>query len=49
MGKQNLYNEAMQRMIDAAHNREPDRVPVCALMETYALAYAGTTINEVGN
>lgn len=44
MKKNNIYDERLQRILIAAENKEPDRVPVAALIETYTLAYAGTTI-----
>ena len=42
-----LYNERVQRMKDAADCKVPDRVPICSFIESYALAYAGTTIGDV--
>ena len=45
MANKKLYDQRKQRMIDVAQGRKPDRVPICALMETYTLAYAGTTID----
>ena len=42
-----LYTERVKRMQDAADNKEPDRIPVCSFIESYALAYAGTTIDAV--
>lgn len=42
-----LYEERKKRLITAAKGKEPDRVPVAGLMETFTLAYAGTTIDEV--
>lgn len=35
-----------KRMTDVAAGIIPDRVPVCALMETYAFAYAGATVED---
>ena len=35
-----------KRMTDVAAGRIPDRVPVCALMETYAFAYANATVAD---
>ena len=42
-----LYQERLKRMTDAADNKVPDRIPVCSFIESYALSYAGTTINDV--
>lgn len=44
MPKDKLYEQRIQRMLDVAHGKIPDRVPICALMETFTLAYAGTNI-----
>lgn len=44
MSKNQQYQERVQRMVDVANGKIPDRVPVCALIESYALACAGTTI-----
>ncbi len=46
--KQNkeLYDSRIKRMLDASQNKVPDRVPICSFIESYALAYAGTTIKE---
>lgn len=41
-----FYDERLKRMTDVARGITPDRVPVCALMETYALAYAGATVKD---
>ena len=41
-----LYEERRKRMTDVASGIIPDRVPICGLMETYAFAYAGTTVND---
>lgn len=41
------YAKKTQRMIDVANGKIPDRVPVCSFIESYALAYAGTTIADV--
>ncbi|NLL62729.1 MAG: hypothetical protein GX241_00545 [Ruminococcaceae bacterium] len=41
-----VYNQKHQRLIDAAAGRIPDRVPVTALVETFALAYSGVTLKE---
>ena len=41
-----LYEERRKRMTDVASGIIPDRVPVCGLMETYAFAYAGTTVQD---
>ena len=38
-----------KRMTDVAAGRIPDRVPVCALMETYAFAYSGSTVAEANS
>ncbi|MBR6512075.1 MAG: hypothetical protein IKT24_01195, partial [Clostridia bacterium] len=35
-----------KRMTDVVAGRIPDRVPVCALMETYAFAYANATVAD---
>ena len=35
-----------KRMTDVAAGRIPDRVPVCALMENYAFAYANATVAD---
>lgn len=40
------YQKKMQRMIDVAQGRIPDRVPICAVMETYALTYSGVPLKE---
>ncbi|MCQ2489064.1 MAG: hypothetical protein MJ111_00695 [Clostridia bacterium] len=40
------YATKVQRMLDAADNKVPDRIPVCSFIESYALAYAGVTIGE---
>ena len=39
-----LFDERQKRMTDVASGIVPDRVPVCGLMETYALAYSGTKV-----
>lgn len=41
------FNERRQRMVDVANGVIPDRIPVCSFIESYALAYAGTTIHDV--
>lgn len=40
------YATKVQRMLDAADNKVPDRIPVCSFIESYALAYAGVSIGE---
>lgn len=42
-----VFAEKKQRMIDVANGKTPDRIPVCSFIESYALAYAGTTIADV--
>ncbi len=46
MAKHALYDEKVKRMTDVGAGRIPDRVPVCGLMETYALAYSGTLLKD---
>lgn len=46
MAKSNLYQERVQRMVDVAQGRIPDRVPICGLMETFALVYSDTPLKE---
>ena len=46
MSKSNLYQQREQRMIDVAQGRIPDRVPICGLMETYALVYSNTLLKD---
>lgn len=46
MAKSKRFLEREQRMIDVAQGRIPDRVPICGLMETYALVYSGTPLKE---
>lgn len=45
MANKKLFDERLQRMTDVANGKIPDRVPICGLMETYTLGYAGTTID----
>ncbi len=49
MGNSRLYEQKVQRMVDVAQGRIPDRVPICSLIETYALAYAGIPLKEAGS
>ena len=46
MAKHKLYDEKVKRMADVGAGRIPDRVPICGLMETYALAYSGTLLKD---
>lgn len=46
MAKSKRFQEREQRMIDVAQGRIPDRVPVCGLMETYALVYSNTKLKD---
>ena len=46
MAKSKRFKEREQRMIDVAQGRIPDRVPICGLMETYALVYSQTPLKE---
>ena len=46
MATSNLYQERVQRMVDVAQGRIPDRVPICGLMETFALVYSNTPLKE---
>ena len=46
MANKRLYDQKVQRMVDVAQGRIPDRVPICALMETYALVYSNTPLKE---
>lgn len=46
MAKSKRFREREQRMIDVAQGRIPDRVPICGLMETYALVYSNTPLKE---
>ena len=39
-----VYAEKLKRMTDVTAGITPDRVPVCGLMETYAFAYANSTV-----
>lgn len=41
-----IYEERVKRMVDVAQGRIPDRVPICGLMETYALVYSGTKLKD---
>ncbi|MEL7563290.1 MAG: uroporphyrinogen decarboxylase family protein [Dehalobacterium sp.] len=41
-----LFQERANRFSTAANLQEPDRVPVMSLIETYAIAYANSTVNE---
>lgn len=40
MKKANLFDEKVKRLCDVAQVKIPDRVPVTALVETYALSSA---------
>lgn len=44
-----VYDEKLQRMLDVTRGKIPDRVPVCGLMETYALEYAGSSVAEANS
>ncbi len=46
MAKSKRFKEREQRMIDVAQGRIPDRVPICGLIETYALSYSGVPLKE---
>ena len=46
MAKSKRFLERQQRMIDVAQGRIPDRVPICGLIETYALSYSGIPLKE---
>ena len=46
MAKSKRFLERQQRMIDVAQGRIPDRVPICGLIETYALSYSGVPLKE---
>ncbi len=46
MGRLDEYNAKQARLMDAAAGRIPDRVPVTALVETYALVHSGITLKE---
>lgn len=46
MANSKLYEQKVKRMTDVAQGRIPDRVPICAVMETYALVYSGTPLQE---
>ena len=46
MAKSKRFKEREQRMIDVAQGRIPDRVPICGLIETYALSYSGIPLKE---
>ena len=44
-----LYDEKLKRMTDVTRGIIPDRVPICGLLETYALAYADSTVEEANS
>lgn len=49
MGSKTVYREKVKRMSDVGEGRIPDRVPVCGLMETYALAYSQTKLDDAAH
>ncbi len=42
----NLYNERLELFITTVNHQEPSRVPIMSMIETFAVAYANSTINE---
>lgn len=46
MSKEILYQERVKRFVTTANHQEPDRVPVLSLVETFAISYANSSINE---
>ena len=46
MKKANIFDEKVKRLCDVAQGKIPDRVPVTALVETYALSYANVPLVE---
>ncbi|MDO4832743.1 MAG: uroporphyrinogen decarboxylase family protein [Clostridia bacterium] len=46
MKKPNAYDLRLNRLNEASRGHIPDRVPVTALVETYALAYSGVPLKE---
>lgn len=44
--KEQLYQERVNRFIITTNHQEPDRVPILSLVETFAIAYANSTIEE---
>lgn len=41
-----LYQERINRFVTTCNHQEPDRVPILGQVATWAIAYAGTTIQE---
>ncbi|UNC91348.1 uroporphyrinogen decarboxylase family protein [Candidatus Contubernalis alkaliaceticus] len=44
--KEKLFQERVNRFMTTADLQEPDRVPVLSLVDTYAIAYANSTVEE---
>ncbi|WKY48148.1 uroporphyrinogen decarboxylase family protein [Eubacteriaceae bacterium ES3] len=41
------YEEKIKRIITTVNHQEPDKVPILSLFETYSIAYAGGTVQEM--
>lgn len=46
MDKTKLYDERVKRLVTTANHQEPDRVPILSTIETWAISYANSTIEE---
>ncbi|MBV7273969.1 hypothetical protein I6U48_13760 [Clostridium sp. PL3] len=46
---QKIYDEKVKRIVTTSNHQEPDRVPVLSMFGTWAISYAGGTVQEMAD